>query len=1298
MKLNIKFIWFSVVVLGGSLASYLIFSFEQNEKTLIDQGQSTIHWIQNSLAEKLAGNKLRARRMAYLKSLPEKYYALEKKIQFAVSEKTDKLGLKINEEGGSQYTDTIMLNNKAYFFTLPLESLMSDIVREDFFDAIALIDHKHLYYQSKKRMLNEVMNDTLIAAYYQNDLGVYHTRVLVTGEKYEAFIRPVQFHQQDFLLIGLMKTSSFDKAKRQVPFSALNVVFLILILIISSIPIIRVFSLASGDQLGKSLVLECGLSIVLLATVLGLAVSYVSNTIILRSDHMDDIFTALNKEDSLGHITSNEIESFFNDKQDILDSLIRLNEPVGVPSKLNEYLTMDADNGRVMLFAFDNVSLSEDFLPEGVIVARKRHYFKVHHKQYGTTKSIADNGYYLGAHYSYASDQFEGVISKRERDTVYVITFPLNAIDRIISKAQAKGIYYMLIDYKGDMLYHQGDIKRVISLRDELGTNSRLMVLLHGNPKVTRTMDFKFRGTDYTGYIRPMSIYKHGSKYLYYMLIYSDVNQPLILESAATGDAIVLISLCVILVVILALLMTAGTYRSQRLSFSKFSYDWFMPSVRNYNQLRVLNGFLLLQCTFLLFMSIIFYADIFFIFFFILESIAFIGLYRYLLLNKGKVLSHEFNYLFVVGAAIILAISWGLIIYYSVRTEHSLGKGFYKGFVFLAIFFRVIIYKVRFFKDVEKDKISVRMAVRQFNRSLMLWVAAIAFLPAILLYNASLNLEKRVWDELAIKEAKNRKFDEKHLESGIEGSNTHNHNETNSKNEKIENGENVLKDSKRHAFYELIRLLPNYMKVDDKRVKSHQFRYVSLDILQSALSDQWKPKPWMQLVGFASGALLFLILMYYIVKGAINRIYFVTMVRVKSELRGKDLENYLERYDTIDFQRLIVVGLPFSGRSSQIMPWISQQGDPIMTFDLASELQLDALEEYCKLEEYRMGDNVPNIQKIMDVKYGKNHDENSQDQNSVCVILKNFNALLLDLDRLASFLKSLEFLVSHDSIKIIIYSNSTANEIIEMLRDNNSLLNRYPRNHPVDIELYVDKIEYLMASFITHIFRLSGQKDLNVGKYMARELKYNRNMQSAILYAQDMDKIVNECPSEHFTKLMNKLPFIDTVTIENNAFEQYVIQMQSFNKGYYLAIWNALTIREKHVVYDLATNGFANYANKDKINRLIRKGLVKVSVKANRIRLMNSSFRNFVLTSISKQEVDSFKKIASKEGNWQSVRILLGAVVLGILVFIYFADPSVMSKTVGVLGSVLAAVGILAKTFMQVSSGSWFSKKSSDEG
>ncbi len=272
MKLNIKIIWFSVVVIGGTLASYLIYTFEQNEKELINQGQSTILWIQNSLAEKMASNKTRAKRMALLqikKDDSNKYSALEKKINFTLLDTADSIGPGIikNGDGSSKYIDSVWVKDEIYYFSQSLESLLGDIIREDFFDLVALVDNKHLHFQSKIRMLNEVMNDTLLASYFKSDLGVNHTQVVVTDEKYEAFFRPIHLYQQDFILLGLMKTSSYDKARRQVPFSLLNVVFLLLILIISSIPIFRVFSLASGDQLGKSHVLECGISIVLLATV-----------------------------------------------------------------------------------------------------------------------------------------------------------------------------------------------------------------------------------------------------------------------------------------------------------------------------------------------------------------------------------------------------------------------------------------------------------------------------------------------------------------------------------------------------------------------------------------------------------------------------------------------------------------------------------------------------------------------------------------------------------------------------------------------------------------------------------------------------------------------------------------------------------------------------------------------------------------------------------------------------------------------------------------------------------------------
>lgn len=1280
MKLNIRLIWFTVVALGGMLASYLIFTFQQNEAALINQGQATMLWIQNSLAEKIAINKLRANRMVRLQNSLSKNNPsgkeLKERINFPLlaSGSVENLGIKANGDGGSKYIDFVKVGDSIYYYSNSMKSLLSDIIREDFFDIVALVDKNQLHYQSKARMLNEIYNDSILAYYTNSNLGVNHTQVYVTDEKYEAFIRPIQFHGRNYLLLGLMKASSFDKIKRQVPFSILNIVFLLLLLIISSIPIIRVFSLASGDQLSKSHVLECGISIILLATVLGLVISYSGNTIILRSNHQTEILDELDPDEGYSIIAA-KVDSFFVSMQDVLANQIE-NDTANADPRLNEYLVMHEDSGEVLTFAFDDVILTGDALPKGVLFADQRHYFMVHHNKYGTTKSIAENNFYMGAHYSYSMEEFEGVISKKHGGKVHAITFPLSAIDTIVEESQKKGIHYMLIDYKGKMLYHQSDIKRVRNLQEEIGLESRFMTLLNGNPKSTRPIDFSFRGSDYTGYLKPLTAYTYISKNkqsqeLYYLLAYSDVNQPLIIESAATGNAVVLVSGNVIMVVFMAILMAAGAYKSQRLSFAKFSYDWFRPSIRNYNQLRVINVYLLLHCVYLILIGIVFHTDIFFISLITLESIVFIGLYRYLLLIKSRILSHEFNYFFVAGSTTVMLLFWGLIFYYCWRTDPL----FYISFIIISISLRFLFIKFRLTKDVDEDDISVVMAVKQFNRTLVLWVVTVAFLPTIIIYNTSVNLERRVWKELAMS-----------LDESATAQND---------SIKSDTGNFRLVQRKRHDFYRLIRLMPNFMAVDDKRVTSHQYQYVALDVLQSSIDEKWQVMPLQGLLGFVIGTIFFLLAIYYIAKGLINRIYFITMVQIKSELRGKDLEDYIKIKDDLNLTRLFVVGLPFSGRTTRMAPWLKNQTEHPEIFDLATKHHLKALETFCQDHDNLKGE---------------------LQSGNYCIIIKNFNSLMLDLDRLICFLESLEYLVAFDSIKIIIYSNSTANEIIEMLRDYKTLLSHYPEDRHKEIEVCIDKIEYLLASFPTLLFRLSGRKDTNLKKYISRELKYGGDLQLVTNYAEEMEtmvyKVNNKLISTRYMRYIDKLPqaissLIQhyilkiqhyTLKIEHHAFEQYINQMQSFNKGYYLAIWNSLTLREKHVVYDLAKNGFANYTNKDKLNRLIRKGLVKVSAKANRIRLLNSSFRNFVLTIISKQEVEGFKRIVRKEGNWQSVRFLLGTVVLGILVFIYFADPSFMNKTFGVLGSILAIIGLIAKTYMQLTSGSLISKKSAGGG
>jgi len=137
-------------------------------------------------------------------------------------------------------------------------------------------------------------------------------------------------------------------------------------------------------------------------------------------------------------------------------------------------------------------------------------------------------------------------------------------------------------------------------------------------------------------------------------------------------------------------------------------------------------------------------------------------------------------------------------------------------------------------------------------------------------------------------------------------------------------------------------------------------------------------------------------------------------------------------------------------------------------------------------------------------------------------------------------------------------------------------------------------------------------------------------------------------------------------------------------KGYYFSLWNTLSLRQKHIAYDMAGSGFANYKNIYMVHHLIGKGLFRVVPEECCIKLFDESFCNFVMRTTHKSELKAFEQLNKQEGNWHSIRIILAVILLVLLVFISYVDVNVINKFVGILGSGVATLGLLGRALASV--------------
>lgn len=141
-------------------------------------------------------------------------------------------------------------------------------------------------------------------------------------------------------------------------------------------------------------------------------------------------------------------------------------------------------------------------------------------------------------------------------------------------------------------------------------------------------------------------------------------------------------------------------------------------------------------------------------------------------------------------------------------------------------------------------------------------------------------------------------------------------------------------------------------------------------------------------------------------------------------------------------------------------------------------------------------------------------------------------------------------------------------------------------------------------------------------------------------------------------------------------YDQIVKKIQSLCSVYYHLLWSTCTENEKYIIYDLAEDGLVNTKNFETIEILLNKGLI---IFTNSLRLMNDSFRNFVLTKIGPTEAMLMEKKANKSGTWTMFRNPLIIVLLAIAGFLLFTQQDSVHTALSFLTPMLALIPAIIK-------------------
>jgi hypothetical protein len=124
-------------------------------------------------------------------------------------------------------------------------------------------------------------------------------------------------------------------------------------------------------------------------------------------------------------------------------------------------------------------------------------------------------------------------------------------------------------------------------------------------------------------------------------------------------------------------------------------------------------------------------------------------------------------------------------------------------------------------------------------------------------------------------------------------------------------------------------------------------------------------------------------------------------------------------------------------------------------------------------------------------------------------------------------------------------------------------------------------------------------------------------------------------------------------------------------EGYYEGIWNSLAEEEKLVLLQLAEEGLTNPRNLRPLQRLIARGIV---CRDPAPRLMNETFRLFVIEAAAREGVHQIEIRHEKASTWVQLQAPLTATLIGGMLFFGFTQQDMFKTTLTLITALAGAL------------------------
>jgi len=281
--------------------------------------------------------------------------------------------------------------------------------------------------------------------------------------------------------------------------------------------------------------------------------------------------------------------------------------------------------------------------------------------------------------------------------------------------------------------------------------------------------------------------------------------------------------------------------------------------------------------------------------------------------------------------------------------------------------------------------------------------------------------------------------------------------------------------------------------------------------------------------------------------------------------------------------------------------------------------------------------------------------ENDQPEK---LILCNIESTLSNPQEIIQSVKTLEKFLKRKHV--VLFLNTTPEQIVD------GFLERWKTAIVANKENEVEKISLFKLEEGLNYF----QKAIyGLPVFFVKPLPWKNSYREPLKDILKRESIINP-DIKKYAEVLN------SVTSKTNLEEEIILKLQELSITRYSYIWNRLSKEEHFILYQFANGAMLNLNNKEPIRLLFNKGIL---VMDEHVEIVSAAFKNFILTSIDLTDIVLLEKQSMKTGNWSRFRLPVMLMAASIVVFLFSTQQSVLSNLNAIMLSVATLLGVYLK-------------------